>query len=58
MFTFDNFVHFTPMIFVYLVAYFSRLFESFVQIISDACRVLYIDFLASIYMNSIARLYI
>ena len=49
--TFDNFVHHTQIIFVSLLAHFSRLSESFVQKSSDASRVLCISFLDFSYIN-------
>ena len=56
LFTFNNFVHHTPIIFVSMVVYFSSLLESFVQNSSDASMVPYIDFLDSSYMHFLLQL--
>ena len=56
LFTFDNFVHHTPVIFVSLEALFLIILESFVQKISDASRVLYIAFLDSEYIHFLPRI--
>ena len=57
LFSFGNFFHHKPIIFVSLVAHFSRLLESFSKKSSDASRVMYIVFLDSAYMNFLPRLY-
>ena len=50
LFTFYNFFHHAPIIFVSLLADFSSLLKSFSQKSSDASRVPYVDSLASVYM--------
>ena len=58
LFTFDNFFHNTPIIFVTLLEISSRLLESFLQNSSDAFIGPYISLLSSVYINFFADIYI